>query len=87
MCNLIKEELKIAEYSSTINQFKEQHVDALRTYIDGLIKMAMRDLNYTDTDIAFVCDEVCSRVDNTKSMDVVEYAIECARQNGARKDM
>ena len=87
MCNLIKEELKIAEYGSTINQFKEQHVDALRTYIDGLIKMAMRDLDYTDTDIAFVCDEVSARVDNTKSMDVVEYAIECARQNGARKDM
>lgn len=56
-----------------IKDFKCINENALLSYVKGLIMMSMHDLDYTDTDIEFVVNEVAGRMLETEPAEVIIY--------------
>ena len=53
----------------------KQNNQYMELYIQGLVSMAMRDLDYTDTDIDHVVNEVIDNYRKDAPADVIAYAI------------
>lgn len=56
-----------------IKAFMAADGEPLLSYIKGLIMMSMHDLDYTDTDIEFVVDEVAGKLFEVEPVDVITY--------------
>lgn len=56
-----------------IEEFKGINEDILLKYVQGLVEMSMCDLNFTDTDIKFVVDEIGEHLIKDKPSDVITW--------------